>query len=223
VTAPGALFMLLLGLASMGGAAGVIRSHRAHDVAPGVAANERLTALLSGLLFLLVAAIGVTVLLIQDLLPEHYVVGFLLVPPLGLKLASTGYRLLRYYTGSAAYAAAGPPPILLRLTAPLLVLATIAVFGTGIELWLFGYRFGTWWFQAHVVSFLVWTAALIPHLLGHFRRSAEAVAEEVTIGSSREVFTRRGVVVASLLLGAVLAAASLFYESPFPSFGAGSG
>jgi hypothetical protein len=214
LTGPGIVFFMVLALSTAGGAAGVIASGRRIDVSTGVAANERISALTSALLLVLVAAIGVTILRIGDMLPEHYLVGFLMLGPLGLKLGSTGYRFLRYYTGNPSYRQAGPPQIVLRLAAPLLVLATGAVFITGIELWLFGYRFGSWWYQAHIITFLVWTFSLAVHLLGHARRSAKAVWDDVALGSQR-AFTRRGLVVGSLVLGAVLAAASLFYPSPF--------
>jgi hypothetical protein len=75
----------------------------------GVAANERLTAVNGALLLLLLAAMGVTVLSVRRLLPEHYVLGFVLIPPLALKAATTGYRFGRYYTGASTYRSAGPP------------------------------------------------------------------------------------------------------------------
>jgi hypothetical protein len=221
VSGPGILFILVLALSTAGGAGAVITSRRRTDVSAGVVANERISALTGALLLLLVAAIGVTILRIGALLPEHYLVGFLMLGPLGLKLGSTGYRFLRYYTGNPSYLWAGPPQIVLRLAAPVLVLATGAVFVTGIELWLFGYRFGGWWYQAHIVSFLVWTFSLGVHLLGYARRSAKAVWDDVALGPER-AFTRRGLVVGSLILGAALAAASLFYASPFQPLG-GSG
>jgi hypothetical protein len=65
----------------------------------GVRANERLTALTGGLLVLLLALMGITVLSVRRLLPEHFLLGFLLIPPLALKMASTGYRFWRYHTG----------------------------------------------------------------------------------------------------------------------------
>lgn len=216
MTGPGVVFLLLIALAGAGGAAGAIRSNRRYDVAPGVAANERLSAVTGALLLVLSGGIGVTILRIGDLLPEHYLIGFFMLGPLALKMGSTGYRFVRYYTASAAYRQAEPPQVVLRLSAPFLVLATIAVFATGIELWLFGYRFGAWWFQAHVVGFLAWTAFLAVHLLGHTRRSAAAAWEELTVRLS-DSFTRRGLVIAWLLLGAALAAASLLYVSPFPT------
>jgi hypothetical protein len=211
----GLVFLVVLVLATASGATGAMRSDRRVEVAPGVAANERISAVTGAVLLVLAAGIGVTILRIGDFLPEHYLVGFLMIGPIGLKLGSTGYRFLRYYTGSTSYLRAGPPQLVLRLSAPFLVAATVAVFATGIELWLFGYRFGVWWSQAHAVSFLTWTVLLAVHLLGHTRRSAAALWEEVGAGAG-DASTRRGLVIGSLLLGAALAALSLFYASPFP-------
>ena len=45
----------------------------------------------------------------------------MLIAPVLLKLASTGYRLLRYYGRSRAYREKGPPRLPLRLLAPVLV------------------------------------------------------------------------------------------------------
>lgn len=222
MTGPGVLYLLLLGLTTAGGAAGIKRSPRKMHIAPGVAVNESLSALSGALLLVLAAGIGITILRIGDLLPEHYLIGFLMLGPLGLKLGSTGYRFVRYYTGSPSYRQAGPPEFTLRLTAPLLVLATVAVFATGIELWLLGDRFGGWWFQAHVLSFLAWTFLLGVHLLGHARRSAQLTWAELVADDSRGAGTRRGLVIGSLILGGLLAAVSLLYASPL-KFAGGSG
>lgn len=217
----GAVFLLLLFAAASGAAAPLLRFERIRAVAPGVANNERLTALAGMPLFILLAAMAVTVLFVQQLLPEHYLVGFLLIPPLALKLASTGYRFGRYYTRNRSYRLAGPPPVLLRLVAVVLVISTGAVFVTGIELWLVGLRFGNTWIEAHTLSSFVMILATGMHTLGHLRRSAAAAVEEVTAPPSREAFTRRSLVVASMVLGAVSAAASLLYSTPFPPAAAG--
>ena len=214
----GVVFMIVLVAAVAAGLMIQPRSRMHAGLAPGVLINERLTGVTGALLLLLTLAIGVTILRIGDLLPEHYLVGFLMLGPLGLKLATTGYRFVRYYTRNPGYRQVGPPPLILRLTAPVLVLATVAVFGTGIELWIFGYRFGSWWFQAHVVSFLAWTGMLAIHLVGHTRGSAEAARSDL---AGRDPITRRGLVVASVVLGLVLAAASLAYVTPFPTAGSG--
>ena len=53
-------------------------------------------------------------------------VGLLLIPPVVLKLASTGYRFVRYYAGARAYREKGPPPLPLRLLAPVLVASALS-------------------------------------------------------------------------------------------------
>jgi len=60
------------------------------DADPGVLANERITSLTGALLVVLLVMIGVTVLSVRQLLPQHFLLGFLLIPPLLLKMASTG-------------------------------------------------------------------------------------------------------------------------------------
>jgi len=102
------------------------------------AENERLTASTATLLLVLLAVEGVTILSIRPLLAIHIVVGMLLIPLVALKLASTGYRFLRYYRGSLAYVAKGPPHILMRSLAPLLVLSTLTVLGSGVALLVLG-------------------------------------------------------------------------------------
>lgn len=185
----------------------------------GVSANERLTSLTGALLFVLLGLMGITVLSVRDLLPEHFLLGFALLPPLALKLATTGYRFVRYYTGAPGYRLAGPPQLLLRMIAPVVVISTLAVFATGIELWLFGLRFGSVWIEAHKLSFGIWLPATAVHVLSYVNRSATAVAEEVSGAPAAGAATRRGLVIGSLVAGAVLALASLTYASPFIFFG----
>lgn len=184
----------------------------------GVTANERLTALTGGLLLLLLALMGVTVLSVRRLLPEHFLLGFLLIPPLALKMASTGYRFVRYYAGDPQYRRAGPPELLMRLTAPIVVISTLAIFATGIELWLFGLRFGSIWVEAHKLSFYIWLPVAAVHILGHLSRTGQAAVEEVSDSRSRTALTRRSLVVGSLVTGVVLAVASLTYATPFIFF-----
>lgn len=187
---------------------------------PGVVANERLTALTGGLLVGLLAVMGITVLNVQELLPQHFFLGFLLIPPLALKITTTGYRFVRYYTGDPAYRQAGPPQLLMRLIAPIVVLSTAAVFVTGLELWLFGLRFGSDWVDAHKVSFLVWLPATAAHLLGHLGATGRAAVGEVT-SSGRDALSRRSLVVGSLITGAAVAVATLAFHSPYTYFGGG--
>src|SRR5947208_3329100 len=106
----------------------------------GPEGNERLTATTGGVLLLLLAAEGVTILFIRPLLSLHMFLGVLLIPPVALKLASSGYRLFRYYAGSPPYRLKGPPQIVMRLLAPFLVAATAVVFASGVVLLATGRR-----------------------------------------------------------------------------------
>jgi hypothetical protein len=91
----------------------------------------------------------------------------LLIGPLALKLASTGYRFVRYYTHSARYVRKGPPPTALRLLAPLVVLSTLIVFGSGVALLLAGPSSRAELFPIHKLSFFAWLALTAVHVLWH--------------------------------------------------------
>jgi hypothetical protein len=184
----------------------------------GVAANARLTALTGALLLVLLAAMGVTVLRLRQLLPEHLVLGFILIPPLVLKSATTGYRFFRYYSGSPAYRRIGPPEWSMRLLSPVVVLLTVALFISGLELWLFGLRFGSIWVGAHKLSFILWLPAVGIHVLWHVRKTAAATGEELAPTAPAGAWTRRGVVIGSLVAGIALAVATLSYQTPFIFF-----
>lgn len=113
------------------------RKHRFDPVTPGSggpAGNARLTAWTGLVLLVLFLIELVTLLDLNGLLDWHLVVGVLLVPPALLKTATTGWRIVRYYTKQPAYRQAGPPPMLLRVLGPLVVLSTLALLGTGLAL-----------------------------------------------------------------------------------------
>jgi len=57
-----------------------------------VAANARLTASNAVVLLVLLAAEGVTILRVRALLTPHVFIGMVLIPPVLLKVASTGWR-----------------------------------------------------------------------------------------------------------------------------------
>ena len=58
--------------------------------AGGSAGNEQLTAMVAAVLVLLLAIEGATLLQLRSLLTVHAFVGMLLIPVVGLKLASIG-------------------------------------------------------------------------------------------------------------------------------------
>src|SRR5215475_7736911 len=101
----------------------------------GAIGNARLTSLVGLVLLVLLAVEGFTIASIQQLLSVHVFVGMLLLGPVALKLVATGYRFARYYAGGIEYIREGPPPPLMRvLVAPVLVLSTVTLFGTGVGL-----------------------------------------------------------------------------------------
>jgi hypothetical protein len=75
----------------------------------GVVGNERLTALASAVLLVLLLIELLSSVSLHAGITMHIVVGVLFCGPLLVKLASTGYRFLRYYTRSHAYVRKGPP------------------------------------------------------------------------------------------------------------------
>jgi hypothetical protein len=133
----------------------------------GTDGNEQLTAMTGVVLLILLAALGVTILRIGQLIWLHLFLGLALIGPIVAKLASTGYRFVRYYTGDLAYRGKGPPRALMRAIAPLVVASTLVVFVTGILLLLDGPSGRDSWLLAHKVSFFVWLGATALHVLGH--------------------------------------------------------
>jgi hypothetical protein len=132
----------------------------------GVAGNARLTGGVAAALLVLLAAEGATIPFIGSLLGPHIFLGMLLIPPVLLKLGSTGYRFARYYSGNLPYVRKGPPHLFLRLLAPGVVLTTLALFGTGVALLIAGPPSNTLRF-AHKLSFIAWVALMTLHVLGH--------------------------------------------------------
>jgi hypothetical protein len=181
-----------------------------HD--PGVEGNARLIAYAS--LALVVPLTAEVITGIRPGLLAHALIGFFLVPLVLLKLGSVGYRFARYYTGDPQYRVAGPPELVMRLLAPILVLLTIALFATGIELWVFGFRFGDQWLTWHKAVFVLWFLFTVFHVLAYSGRGPE-----LAIADSRDrlrgTSARRSLVVASLILGAALVVATLPFSSPF--------
>jgi hypothetical protein len=178
-------------------------------VGGGTSGNERLTAATGVLLILLLAVIGVTILRLDPLLSVHLFVGMLLIPPILLKLTSTGYRFIRYYTGDHKYVRKGPPAAALRLIAPIVAITTIIVFASGVILLFAGPSSRDWLLPIHKVSFIVWIAFTSLHVLGHlpemphalradYGRSARLGGE--VAGRSGRVLSLAGALVAGVVL-----------------------
>jgi hypothetical protein len=136
-------------------------------IAGGTTGNERLTATTGVVLLVLLAALGITILRIRPLLSEHMFLGLLLIGPVALKMASTGYRFIRYYTSNPRYRSKGTPPATLRLIAPIVVVSTVVVFASGVALLLLGPSSRGSLLLIHKASFFVWIAVTAIHVLGH--------------------------------------------------------
>jgi hypothetical protein len=148
--------------------------HRRHVPVDGVEGNEKLTAMTGGLLLIGFAVEGFTILSIHRLLFLHFVVGLLLVGPVLLKIASTLYRFIRYYTGAAPYLRKGPPSPVLRLLGPLVILTSVGVIGTGVVLAFVG-RSGPW-LLLHKASFVLWFGVMTVHVLNYAPRLPRMLA-----------------------------------------------
>ncbi len=185
------------------------RGRTAQTASTGVEANARLTGSVAAVLLVLLALEGVTLLELGSLLRVHVFVGMLLVPPVLLKSASTGYRFARFYTGSPAYVRRGPPHPILRVLGPLVVLLTFMVLGTGIVLlWVPSVRDQALFL--HKASFVLWFGAMTVHVLGHLAETYRLAPRDwVPSQSLPGTVLRRAAVVASLVAGVGLGVLAL--------------
>ncbi|MGA9876386.1 MAG: hypothetical protein WBQ21_11315 [Solirubrobacteraceae bacterium] len=118
-------------------------------------------------MILLLATIGVTIVRIGSLLWLHMFVGLVLIPVVLLKLGSTGYRFVRYYTSNPVYRERGAPPMALRLLGPIVVVTSVAVLATGVVLLFVGPESGGVLRELHKLSFFLWVAFMAIHVLAH--------------------------------------------------------
>ena len=170
----------------------------------GSAANEQLTAVAASLLIVLLAVEGATILRIRSLLTVHAFVGMLLIPVVALKLGTTGWRALRYYLHADEYVERGPPNVVLRMiVAPLVVLSTVVLFGTGVALLAVDQTQGTL-VGLHKASFVVWLGATGIHVLAHITELPHQLRRRIP-GAG----IRLAVIGATLATGAVVAVATL--------------
>ncbi len=148
------------------------------DAWSSVVGNERMTALAGAVLLVLLVVELVTAARLRTLLAAHVFVGTLLAGPLAIKLGSTGERFLRYYTRSPAFVRRGPPHLALRLLAPLLIVTTLVVIGSGIGLLVTGPAQAGLLLPLHGFSVLVWIPLTAIHVVAHIRRVPRLVTDD---------------------------------------------
>jgi hypothetical protein len=178
--------------------------------AAGPPGNERLTTSVGLMLLVLLGIETLTTLALHSYLPEHIFLGLLLIPPVTLKLTSTGWRFFRYYTNSRRYRLAGPPRLPLRLIAPVLVVSTLTLFGSGVALIIVGHGGGPL-LQVHAASFAVWGVLIAIHILAYLTRVLrEGLADWRRHSITRVAGgrSRRAALLGALLAGVVLALAT---------------
>jgi hypothetical protein len=179
--------------------------------AGGADGNEILTSAAAVALVGLLVAEGITIVDMRGLLSAHMFIGLVLIPPVALKLGSTGYRMLSYYAGSRAYRMKGPPRLPLRLMAPLLVASTLAVLASGVVLLAVG-RKSNAVLTIHKLSFIVFGVLLAVHFLAYVPRVWRSVRADWGAARRHAVpgtGTRAVLVAAALGGGAALALALL--------------
>jgi hypothetical protein len=190
-------------------------------VRDGVAGNSRITGMVGAVLLVLLAAEGATIPFIGGLLGPHIFIGMLLVPPVALKVGSTGYRFVQYYRGTYAYKRKGPPALYLRVLGPLVVVSSVALLGTGVALLVGGPPSHSLVFL-HKLSFFVWVGAMTVHVLGHLLELPKLALPDWRRRGGREAeLAGAGMRIAllgtSLVAGLVLALATISVASPWLS------
>lgn len=178
-----------------------------------VVGNERMTALAGVVLLVLILVELASAAILHVGLSIHVFVGVLLLGPLVVKLGSTGWRFLRYYTGAPAFVRRGPPQLVLRVMAPLLIATTLVVVGSGIGLVVTGPGSTGLLLPLHGFSVLVWLPLIALHVFAHTLRIPRLVADDWGNPSGKSIASGRAfrlVVNLGALLTGVVAAILLF-------------
>ena len=165
--------------------------------------NRQLTSLTGVLLVPLLGLVFLTGLALDAYWHVHYVVGFVLIPVVALKVATTGYRAISYYVGHGPYRAAGPPELSLRLLAPLVVTSTIVALVTGVVLWAQHSRGGTL-STLHTDAAVICAGTVGIHLLAYVPRAITESFHAIRAGWSRMGSIRIAVVIVVVIAGIAL-------------------
>src|SRR5436305_11480286 len=188
------------------------------DEQSAVVGNERITALAGAVLLVLILVELVSAAILRTLLSIHVFVGVLLAGPLIVKLGSTFWRFLRYYTGSPAFVRRGPPHLALRVMAPLLIATTLVVIGSGIGLVVTGPRSAGPLLPLHGLSVLVWLPLIVIHIFAYLWRVPRLVANDWSKQAAEQApgrGPRLGVNLGAPTLGAIAAVLLLHGATPW--------
>jgi hypothetical protein len=172
--------------------------------------NGRLTAAVGLLVLAPVVVELATILLgVHTFMSLHVFIGLALIPAVLLKLGSTGWRFVRYYTRSRPYVAQGPPQIAMRLLAPLFVLATVVLFGSGVAMGLLHGDALEIARRLHGPASVIWLVLLGLHVAFYLRRALRSTSQDALRSKRQPIHGRRlrayavvAVAIGGLLLGA---------------------
>ena len=180
------------------------RSGRRADA--GASGNARLTAANAAVLLVLLAAEGVTVLRVRQLLSPHVFIGMVLIPPVLLKVASAASAVRPLLHRRAGLSAHGP-------TAS--AAASVRPGGGDFDRGAVGERrralgrpaLAAALLKVHKASFVLWFGAMTVHVLGHLVEVVRLAPRDWVCRTQREVAgagARQWPLAASLVAGVVL-------------------
>jgi Ni/Fe-hydrogenase subunit HybB-like protein len=130
-----------------------------------------------------VALVYLTGAFFSPLRQVHFAIGFAIIPPLLVKLSSTGWRAANYCLRREPYRSGGPPQLIPRLLAPLLVVSAIVATVTGVVLWVLGRQRGGW-ATLHTDSVVVLAIVLALHTLTYIQRAVRASSRSLAVVES---------------------------------------
>lgn len=217
-------------------------TNQSESSSEGVAGNARLTSLAGVVLLALITVQVVSAvffaLLVDNVTlpvgplydvvrPVHFFVGFMLMPLIAIKLASTGYRFAKYYTRNPAYHRAGPPRAVPRLIAPVLIGSAIILVASGVEMWSYQNQFSLAWTAIHNVAAFTFVSVVALHIVLHIRDAhrdaaadlagAPASSNPPAVGPPPGAITRRALIGGGVAFGAVLGVGASSW--PLPALG----
>jgi hypothetical protein len=118
----------------------------------------------------------------------HVFLGVVVIPPVLLKVASTSWRIMKYYAGNFSYRRKGPPLLLLRLLGPVLVVLTLVLLFSGVGLVIGAPRsLHHQLSQIHRASFLLWFVVASVHVLAHLKETLSVAPRDFLRGARRRV------------------------------------
>ena len=141
----------------------------------------------------------------------HFAIGFAIIPLLAVKLGSTGWRAANYYLRREPYRSDGPPQLIPRLLAPLLVVSAVIATITGVVLW-------AWAANAArgppctPNSVVVLAIVLALHTLTYIQRAVRASSGGIV---SAEITREERVMIWALAVALVVAVLAIGLEPPW--------